>query len=176
MLITLICEAQYEGIRKEWQNTWTYTFLKAKPDQKSNLKEFLVKNWFAMDSIAVQRGLFNEYQLFENNDLSSEAEWDYIVAVEYYTKGTYQDIQDEWLKIRNDHQTVLIDGLSFPELGEIIKSETFTTSSYARIHRCEGSKYDILKPFIGQWHEYLVEGDEESLYGNMLIRLSSENC
>lgn len=176
ILIILISSAQSESITKEWQNTWTYTYLKAKPDQRSNLKEFLVKNWFAMDSIAVQRGLFNDYQLLENSDLSAEAEWDYIVAVEYYTKGTYQDIQDDWIKVRNNHKTVLINGLSFPELGGIIKSEVLAKTSYAKGNKCEGSKYDILKPFIGQWHEYLVEGDEESLYGNLSVKLSSESC
>ncbi len=176
ILITLISNAQKESITKEWQNTWTYTYLKAKPDQRSNLKEFLVKNWFAMDSIAVQRGLFNDYQLLENSDLSNEAEWDYIVAVEYYTKGTYQDIQAEWIKVRNNHKTVLINGLSFPELGGVIKSDVFAKTSYAKEDMCEGAKYDILKPFIGQWHEYLVEGDQESLYGNLSIRISSESC
>lgn len=176
ILTTLISIAQNEHIIKEWQNTWTYTYLKAKPNQRSKLKEFLVKNWFAMDSIAVQRGLFNDYQLLENSDFSSDAEWDYIVAVEYYTKGTYHDIQDDWIKIRNNHKTVLINGHSFPELGEITKSEVFAKTSYTTDNKCEGSKYDILKPFIGQWHEYLVEGDKESLYGNLSIRLLSESC
>ena len=87
------------GQQKQYQNTWTYTYLKAHEGQKENLKQFLEKNWFTMDSIAVQQGLFNDYRLIYNNDTTTEVQWDFIVAVEYFTKGTYADIENEWLEI-----------------------------------------------------------------------------
>lgn len=176
LLITACACGQSETGKKEWQYTWTYTYLKANENQKVNLKKFIIRNWFSMDSIAVQRGLFNDYQLLENSNSGVDSEWDFIVAVEYYTKGTYADIQDDWAEIRSNHTTVLVDGLSFPELGGIVKSEVLTTSSESKSTMCEGSEYDILKPFIGQWHEYLVEGDEEQLYGNLSVQLSTEGC
>ena len=129
-----------------------------------------------MDSIAVRKGLFNDYKLLENTSKSPDTEWDYIVAVEYYTTGAYQDIQHEWAEIRKSHSTVLIEGLALPELGKIIKSETLATSPDSWIPTCEDAKYDILKPFIGQWHEYLVEAEDEQLYGNLSIRLTNEGC
>ena len=67
------------------QNTWTYTYLKAANGQKENLKIFLKKNWFAMDSIAVRQGLFNDYELIENISKNDSLTWDFIVAVEYFT-------------------------------------------------------------------------------------------
>ena len=176
LLITACACGQSETGKKEWQYTWTYTYLKADENQKVNLKKFIIRNWFSMDSIAVQRGLFNDYQLLENSNSGVDSEWDFIVAVEYYTKGTYADIQDDWAEIRSNHTTVLVDGLSLPELGGIVKSEVLTTSSESKSTMCEGSEYDILKPFIGQWHEYLVEGDEEQLYGNLSVQLSTEGC
>lgn len=173
IIIAFSTHAQTEDANKEMQNTWTYTYIKAKEDQRNNLKQFLIKNWFKMDSIAVQRGLFNDYKLLENSSASSEIEWDYIVAVEYYTKGTYSDIQDEWMEIRSNHQTVKIDGYSFPELGAVVKSENLIDAPELKEIACEGDQFEILKPFIGQWHEYLVEAGGDQLYGNLSIAFST---
>ena len=90
------------------QRTWTYTYLKAKPNQTERLIKFIEKNWFVMDSIAVENGLFNNYQLLQKNTDSDSTNWDFVVAVEYYTKGTYADIQEEWMDIRKTHQKVLL--------------------------------------------------------------------
>jgi len=158
---------------KEWENTWTYTYLKAKENQRLNLKSFVIKNWFAMDSVAVKQGLFNDYMLLENADTSPNAQWDYVVAVEYYTKGTYSDIQEEWAVIRKNHQAILIEGLSFPDLGAVIKSENLTQSSGLTSEGCKGDQFEVLRPFLGQWHEYLVEDGEQQLYGKLSIELSS---
>ncbi len=105
------------------QKTWTYTYIKAKPNQADRLIQFIEKNWFTMDSIAVEKGLFHDYQLLQKNTNADSTSWDFIVAVEYYTKGTYADIQDEWSEIRKNHKKVLIDGYDFNELGQVVKSE-----------------------------------------------------
>ncbi len=112
-----------ESSSENTQNTWTYTYIRAIDNQEKELIEFLVANWFAMDSMAVKQGLFNDYKLIENNDKSPDRAWDLIVAVEYYTRGTYTDIQEEWQKIRSAHKTVLINGKNFPDLGKVIKTE-----------------------------------------------------
>ena len=102
------------------QKTWTYTYLIAHNEQKDDLRLFLEKNWFVMDSIAVQQGLFNDYYLIENTNIDTSRGWDFIVAVEYFTRNTFSDIQDEWSIIRRNHETVLINGKNLRELGQIV--------------------------------------------------------
>ncbi|MBX2876585.1 MAG: hypothetical protein KTR30_31005 [Saprospiraceae bacterium] len=113
------------------QKTWVYTYIKATDNERSNLKKYIEKNWFVMDSIAVQRELFNNYQLFENVGTEEPTTWDFIVAVEYFTQGTYSDIQASWQEIRRDHKTILIDGKDFNQLGQIVKSEKLILHSYS---------------------------------------------
>jgi hypothetical protein len=108
--------------------TWTYTYIKAEEGKRKELKEILIKNWFAMDSIAVQQELINDYELIENLNTKSDVDWDYIVAVEYFTEYTYKDISVEFDKIRQAHQTVKINGLTFPQAGKVVKSETVKKS------------------------------------------------
>ena len=103
--------------------TWTYTYIKAKEGRKSDLKEILIKNWFAMDSMAVVQGLIHDYELIENTSSNESSDWDYIVAVEYYTKNTYADISAQFETIRNEHETIKVNGLLFPDAGKVIKSE-----------------------------------------------------
>jgi hypothetical protein len=118
-------------------NTWTLTYLKSTNFQKDRLKEFLEKNWFAMDSIAVTRGLINKYELLENivDDSNPVSEWDFIVAVEYFTKGTYSDIADKFEAIRKSHTTIKVDGLVLKDIGKIVRSETVKKSDYLKNDR-----------------------------------------
>ncbi len=107
-------------------SNWTFTYLKATRGNKESLRDFVEQNWFVMDEIAVERGLFKSYRLIENisdSSPSSEAEWDYIVAVEYFGDQTYTDIQQEFEEIRSQHETVPIDGKGLRELGSIVRSE-----------------------------------------------------
>jgi len=159
------------------QNTWTYTYLKATSGQKDNLKEFLKKNWFAMDSIAVRQGLFNDYELIENINKEDSLTWDFIVAVEYFTSGTYADVAEKWQVISKAHQTVKVNGLSFKDLGKIVKSETIKKNSDIKnIPQCIGKQFEILKPFLGNWEEYTVEDGKEQLFGRLTITLNAEGC
>lgn len=114
------------------ENTWTFTYLKANAGQHENLRVFLEKNWLAMDSVAVAQGLINKYELIENLDAvnNSSAEWNFIVAVEYFTSATYADIADKFEVIRKQHQTIKIEGKTLKELGSILKSETVIKKVY----------------------------------------------
>lgn len=103
--------------------TWTYTYLKAQPNQRENLKLFLEKNWFAMDSIAVSQNLIRGYELLMNVSEAPEKDWDFIVAVEYIENQPYEAIADRFNLIRQKHKAVLIQGLGLKELGRITKSE-----------------------------------------------------
>jgi|GEM_PF-3712392 len=103
--------------------TWTYTYLKSKQNYKSELKKTIFKNWFVMDSIAKEKGLIKSYELIENINQGESTEWDFIVAVEYFTQGNYSDIAEEFEKIRESHKTIKINGLPFGEVGTVVKSE-----------------------------------------------------
>ncbi len=174
-IISIISCAQEKAENKQ-QKTWTYTFLKAKQNEKENFKTFLVKNWFAMDSIAVSQGLFNNYKLIENTSTEASTEWDYIVAVEYFTAGTYSDIEKEWQEIRKNHKTVLVNEKGMKDLGSYIKSEIVTEPEINNELNCQGNHLKLIEPFIGQWHEYLVTKDGEELYGKLNIQLDSRGC
>lgn len=102
--------------------SWTHTYLKAKAPGRSALRTFVETNWFAMDAVAVEQGLFKSYRLIENL-ASDDTEWDFIVAVEYFGDQAYADIAEPFESIRREHTTVLVDGKGFRELGAIVKSE-----------------------------------------------------
>jgi hypothetical protein len=44
------------------------TLIKAAAEQKQRLIQFIQRNWFAMDAIAVRQGLMSSYQLFDNQN------------------------------------------------------------------------------------------------------------
>lgn len=159
------------------QNTWTFTYLKANKGQKDNLRVYLEKNWFVMDNLAVKQGLFNDYELIENANKDENSEWDFIVAVEYFTSGTYADIAEKFEIIRKEHKTVNVNNLGFKDLGKIVKSETIQKKSDIKsTAKCTGKQYEILKPFLGVWDEYSVENDKENLFGKLEITLNAEGC
>ena len=123
LLFLSACESDKAEAVAE-QTTWVHTYIKATEGKEAQLEQFIELNWFAMDSAAVEQGLFNDYKLWRNSSSADSLEWDVMVAVEYYTAGTYADIQDEWQEIRSAHETVLVDGFNFQDLGYIIRSET----------------------------------------------------
>ena len=100
--------------------TWTYTYLKAKNNRKEELKLAILKNWFVVDSIAKKKGLINNFELIKNISQKDSTNWDFIVAVEYFTEENYADISEEFEDIRNSHKNVNINGMVFAEIGEIV--------------------------------------------------------
>lgn len=110
-------------------HVWTFTYLKATENQKTNLQTYLEKNWFVMDSIAVTQKLLGQYELYENKDPENK-DWDFIVAVEYLTPKGYEDIATNFEAIRAKHQVVKVNGLGLKELGKIVKSETMSKKRY----------------------------------------------
>jgi hypothetical protein len=113
------------------------TYLKSTNFQKDRLKKFLEKNWFVMDSIAVGQRLINKYELIENigEDSNTVSDWDFIVAVEYFTEGTYSDIADKFEEIRKSHTTIKVDGLVLKDIGKIVRSETAKKTEYLKNDR-----------------------------------------
>jgi hypothetical protein len=110
-------------------HVWTFTYLKATENQKSNLQAYIEKNWFVMDSIAVKQKLLGQYELYENKDPENK-EWDFIVAVEYLTPKGYDDVATGFEAIRAKHQVIKVNGLGMKELGKVVKSETVLRKRY----------------------------------------------
>ncbi|WP_066478672.1 MULTISPECIES: hypothetical protein [unclassified Sphingomonas] len=100
----------------------TQTYLRAKPGLRADLIAYLRANWFAMDRIGVERGLFTSYALLERGD-ESQAEWDVIVTVGYPTEAGYDapGVAEAFQAIRAAHREVKIGGRGFAELGEIVQ-------------------------------------------------------
>jgi hypothetical protein len=98
------------------------TYLKALPDKRDALAKFIIANWFAMDQVAVEQGLFTSYRLYEN--LDADADWDFEVSVGYPNADGYENpaVQTRFTEIRKRHQTILIDGQSLQDLGTIVRS------------------------------------------------------
>jgi hypothetical protein len=99
------------------------TYLKASSGQRAALAKFIVANWFELDRIAKEQGLFTHYRLSEN--LNAAADWDFEVAVGYPNAEGYQnsDVQARFAEIRKAHTTILIDGKGLKELGRIVRSD-----------------------------------------------------
>jgi uncharacterized protein YfkK (UPF0435 family) len=161
----------------ENQRTWTLTYLKANKGQKANLKLFLEQNWLAMDKIAVNQGLFNDYELIENTVEDDKQTWDFIVTVEYFSKGNYADIAEKFEMIRKEHKTVKVENLGLIELGKVVKSETVTKPSITKTeNKCVGKQYEILQPLLGDWDEFSVTEKEQKLFGRLSIKLDTDGC
>ncbi len=127
----------YSQPKTQNTKTWSLTYLKSTNFQKDRLKKFLEKNWFVMDSIAVGQRLINKYELIENigEDSNTVSDWDFIVAVEYFTEGTYSDIADKFEEIRKSHTTIKVDGLVLKDIGKIVRSETAKKTEYLKNDR-----------------------------------------
>ena len=100
----------------------THTYLRAKPGLRADLIAYIQANWFAMDRIGIEQGLFTSYALLERGD-SSEANWDVIVAVGYPTADGHDapGVADAFRAIRAAHQEIKINGRGLAELGEIVE-------------------------------------------------------
>ena len=130
IILAISCTIKEQSSEDKSNHSWTFTYLKAKSGQKESLKLYLEKNWFAMDSIAVKNGLFNRYELYENLSSDSSA-WDFIVAVEYFSKNGYKDVQTEFEAIREEHEVVKVNNRDFKDLGTFVKSEAVIKNEYS---------------------------------------------
>ena len=105
----------------------TQTYLRAVPGKRATLIAYIKANWFAMDRIGIQQGLFTSYALMERAD-SEPADWDVIVAVGYPTTQGHDapGVADAFKKIRAAHSEIKIDGQSLAQLGTIVRHHPLT--------------------------------------------------
>lgn len=105
----------------------TQTYLRATPGKRAALIAYIQANWFAMDHIGVQQGLFTSYALLERAD-DETADWDVIVAVGYPTAQGHDapGVVEAFRKIRAAHREIKIEGQSLAELGTIVRHYPLT--------------------------------------------------
>lgn len=105
----------------------THTYLRAAPGRRAALIAYIERNWFVMDHIGIEHGLFTSYALLERAD-DSKADWDVIVAVGYPTAQGHDapGVADAFRKIRAEHREVKVDGLGFADLGTIVREYPLT--------------------------------------------------
>lgn len=101
----------------------TMTYLKSAPGKLGQLERYVRANWFAMDKIAVERGLFVSYLWLDTG--SDDGPWNAIVMVTYRDARGFAGIQKEWAEVRAAHSEVLIDGASQADLGRVVESREF---------------------------------------------------
>ena len=173
-------EAQADAPLTSFETNWTHTYLKATDGNREALREFLEQNWFEMDRIAVERGLFRDYQMIENLAVStSEAptEWDYIVAVEYYGDETYADIAEGFEAIRGEHEVQLIDGLGLRDLGKIVKGERIRSAPGRPVSSaCQNTDFSMVNPFLGIWDEFNAADESGQPFGILEFRIEPNTC
>jgi hypothetical protein len=101
----------------------TMTYLQAKPGRLETLRAYIQANWFAMDEIAVKRGLMINYQWLDTGEESGA--WNAIVVVTYANDQGFAGIEAQWAEIKAAHQEVPVAGLRFADLGRVVDSKTF---------------------------------------------------
>jgi hypothetical protein len=97
---------------------YEHTFLKAKRGLRADLGKYARANWFPMDQLALEQGIFTSYWLLE--EAGDNAMWDYVMVVGYATTPCYHDPETtkKFIAIRKAHTDVKIDGRSMGELGD----------------------------------------------------------
>ncbi len=113
--------AQDSTPRGARQRAVALTFLKSLPGQREALKKFVVLNWFAVDEIAVQRGLMAAYSIMDTG--SDDGAWNLVVKDTWTDIKGYPAVAEEFLKIGKTRETVLVDSKNFRELGAVVDSK-----------------------------------------------------
>jgi len=111
----------------------THTYLRALPGKRAALIAYIERNWFAMDRIGIEQGLFTSYALLERAD-DGDADWDVIVTVGYPSAQGHDapGVADAFRKIRAAHREVRIDGLGLADLGTIVRHHPLTLVQQGR--------------------------------------------
>ncbi len=111
----------------------THTYLRALPGKRAALITYIDCNWFVMDHIGIEQGLFASYALLERAD-DTEADWDVIVTVGYPTAQGHDapGVADAFKQIRAAHRETKVDGLGLKELGVIVRHHPLTLVDQGR--------------------------------------------
>ena len=96
------------------------TFIRSIDPDPHAAARFIRTNWYAMDAIALERGLMTSYELLTGAD--DIADWNLLMIVGYPDARGYEAIAAEFERIRAAHTVVPIDGRGFRDLARIVGS------------------------------------------------------
>ncbi|MFO0394779.1 MAG: nuclear transport factor 2 family protein [Lysobacteraceae bacterium] len=147
------------------------TYLKSAPGKLGQLERYVRANWFAMDKIAVERGLFVSYLWLDTG--SDEGPWNAVVMVTYRDAQGFAGIEQEWAGIKAAHREVLIDGAKQADLGRVVESrEFFERAPFVNVvaagNPAEGAASDAdsrdesaIREVVGKYFEAGITGSPE---------------
>jgi hypothetical protein len=103
---------------------WQFTYLKALPGQRDRLAQFIERNWFVMDARAKARGYLVDNQLFAA--APGDTTYDLLEITMYADSASHARVDSVFRTvIRPGHVPQLVDGLSFRDLGEVVREATW---------------------------------------------------
>jgi hypothetical protein len=149
----------------------TMTYLKSAPGKLGQLERYVRANWFAMDKIAVERGLFVSYLWLDTG--SDDGPWNAVVMVTYRDAQGFAGIEQEWAGIKAAHREVLIDGAKQADLGRVVESrEFFERAPFVNVvaagNPAEGAASDAdsrdesaIREVVGKYFEAGITGSPE---------------
>jgi hypothetical protein len=160
------------------RSSWTYTYIKATDGNINELKQFIEANWFVMDQKAIRKGLFRTYKIIENIAPDTKRDFDIVVAVEYFgDEGYTKKIADAFDEIRGAHQTVAIDGMTFNDLGKIVRTEQVKyLTPLNRSSSCDDGRFADVAALEGRWEEFGPESKFEIPFGLLEVSLNFGEC
>lgn len=98
-------------------STWHLVYVRALPGQRERLAAFIEANWLVRDQAAYAAGSIAGFEWLEATE--SDAGWDFLVITQYPPTPSAPQ-SDGFVP---SPRKVLIDGLDFDQLGEIVASE-----------------------------------------------------
>jgi hypothetical protein len=96
------------------------TFLKSNPGQREQLRTFIVANWFAMDTIAKEKGLILSFTVLDSGN--DDGPWNLMVSTTYLDDKGYEGVAEAFESIRLAHKTVRVQGKTLEDLGAVVDS------------------------------------------------------
>jgi hypothetical protein len=97
--------------------TVNLTYLHALPGQREQLRQYIRKNWFAIDAKAVRAGLMKSYALWESSSKEASEGWDFIVVDTWCDIRGYEGVSSKFDALSKSHKSIPIDGKHFEQLG-----------------------------------------------------------
>ena len=107
------------------------TYLRAFPDQRERVEQFIEQNWFVMDARAKRAGDLVDNHLLRRS--LADTTWDLLEISTYADSMQHARIDSKFRAIiRPPHVIVRIAGREFRELGRIVKEETLRWQATSR--------------------------------------------
>jgi hypothetical protein len=110
---------------------WQFTYLKATASNRARLEAFITQNWFVMDARAKREGYLVDNHLLQGSP--ADTSWD-LLEISIYADSLQHARVDSIFRtiISPQHQTVPIDGLTFRQLGRVVREETVRWKAKSR--------------------------------------------